>query len=53
MLSQLKNWIMRELAVSCGSQWFSFKLIYFDGTIYDGWINSWFTYVHKSILVIM
>ena len=29
------------------------KLIYHVGMVYEGWINSWFTLVHKSILVIM
>ena len=29
------------------------KLIYHVGTIYEGWIGSWFTLMHKSVLVIM
>ena len=28
------------------------KLIYHDGTIYEGWIDSKFTIVHKDVLVI-
>ena len=29
-----------------------FKLIYYDDTIYEGCIDSRFTLVHKSVLVI-
>ena len=29
------------------------KLIYYDYTIYEGWINSRFTLVRKGILVII
>ena len=31
----------------------SFKLIYYDDTVYEGWIDSKFTLMHKGILVIM
>ena len=30
-----------------------FKIIYFIGMDYEGWIGSRFTFVHKSVLVIM
>ena len=30
-----------------------FELIYHVGTIYEGWIDSRFTFVHKVVLVIM
>ena len=30
-----------------------FELIYYDGTVYEGWIDSWFIFVHKGVLVIM
>ena len=26
-----------------------FKLIYHDNTLYEGWISSWFTLVHKGV----
>ena len=29
------------------------KLIYHDDTIYEDWINSMFTLVHKSVLIII
>ena len=29
------------------------KLIYHDRTVYKGWITSWFTLMHKGVLVIM
>ena len=29
------------------------KFIYYDGMVYEGWIDSWFTFMHKSVLVIM
>ena len=29
-----------------------FELIYHVRTIYEGWIDFWFTYVYKDILVI-
>ena len=29
------------------------KLIYHDDTVYEGWIGSRFTLVHKGVLVIM
>ena len=43
---------MRKLVLSYGSQWSLFEPIYLDDMIYDGWIDFWFTYVHKSFLVI-
>ena len=52
MLSQLQNWIMRELVLIYVSQWSSFKLIYLNDTVYHDEIGFWFTYVHKDILVI-
>ena len=30
-----------------------FELIYYDDTIYEDWIGSWFTFVHKGVLVII
>ena len=30
-----------------------FELIYHDDIVYEGWIDTWFTLVHKGILVIM
>ena len=53
MLSQLQNQIIRESILSYGSQWFLFELIYLDSTFCERWISSWFTYVHKGILVII
>ena len=29
-----------------------FELIYHDGIVYKGWIDLWFTLVHKGVLVI-
>ena len=29
------------------------ELIYHDGMIYDGWIDSWFIIMYKCVLVIM
>ena len=49
MLSQLKYLIMGELILSYGSKWSLLNLIYLTDT---GLINSWFTYVHKDVLVI-
>ena len=28
------------------------KLIYHDDTVYEGWIDFWFTLMHKDVLVI-
>ena len=36
-----------------GSSGHHFELIYHDDTIYEGWIDSKFTFVHKRVLVIM
>ena len=30
-----------------------FELIYHDDMVYESWINSRFTFVHKDVLVIM
>ena len=29
------------------------KLLFLDGTVYEGWMGFQFTFVHKGILVIM
>ena len=52
MLSQLQNWVLKNLVLSYGSQWFPLKLMYLDDIVYKGWIGSQFTCVHKVILVI-
>ena len=31
----------------------SFKLTYYNDTVYESWIDSWFTFVHKDVLVVM
>ena len=41
---------MRELVLFYGSQCSLLKLILFEDMIYEGWIGSWLTYVHKSVL---
>ena len=35
MLSQLQNWIMRELVSSYGSQWSPLKLKFLDDIVYE------------------
>ena len=42
---------MREPILSQKFQWSSFKHIYLDDTVYEGWIDFWFTYMHKDVLV--
>ena len=44
---------MRKLIVSYGFQWFSLELMYLVGTVYEGWIDFRFPFVHKGILVII
>ena len=39
--------------MSYRSEWSLLEHIYFVGMVYKSWINSWFTYVHKGVLVIM
>ena len=53
MLKQLHNWIMKEPVLSYESYWSSLKLIYLDDMTYKDWSSSWFTFMHKSGLVIM
>ena len=43
---------MRELILSYGSHWSLLEFIYLDDMVYKGWIDSWFTFVHKGVLVI-
>ena len=50
MLNQLHNWILRELVM--GSSGPHSELICHDDTVYEGWIDSRFTFAHKGVLVI-
>ena len=49
MLSQLHNWILKELIFSC--QWFPLKLIFLDYTLFKGYLGSLFICMHNDTLI--
>ena len=53
MLSQLQNWIIKELIFSYRSYWSMFELSIHEDTIYEVWLCYLFICAHKGVLVRM
>ena len=51
MLNQFKNWILRELVFSYGSQWSPFELLNQGDTFVLRILDFRFISVHKGVLV--
>ena len=49
VLSQLHNWIMRELVFPYGSQQFPLEFIFLGGTFIEGYLDSLFICMHQGI----